>query len=74
MKWNLVSELPMQPCVHVTYEENDYLVTDGIVVTTSAFARGNGCGTPWAEWSLYGGMNPSSITHWMPLPPPPTKD
>lgn len=71
MKWQPVDILPMQPDESVVYESNTYLATDGHIVETAQFARGNGAGKPWAAWSEYGGIRASTITHWMPLPQPP---
>ena len=72
MKWRSVETPPLEPDANIVYEQATYIVTDGERVTTCEFARGNGVGKPWAEWSQYGDMSPQEITHWMPLPPPPT--
>lgn len=69
---SVVQRLPMEPDANARYEQEDYLVTDGVRVTTCGFSRGNGGGKPWADWSMYGGMRAGQITHWQPLPPPPT--
>lgn len=71
MNWQPVAKAPMEPDASVTFESNTYLVTDGHCVATCDFARGNGAGKPWADWSMYGGIGAGRITHWMPLPAAP---
>lgn len=71
MSWQPVDKRPMEADANVVFEAVDFLVTDGKKVSVSTFARGNGAGKPWADWSMYGGVAPGLITHWMPLPPPP---
>ncbi|EPD35919.1 hypothetical protein HMPREF9701_04952 [Delftia acidovorans CCUG 274B] len=71
MNWQPVAKAPMEPDASVTFEANTYLVTDGHSVATCDFARGNGAGKPWADWSMYGGIGAGRITHWMPLPAAP---
>ncbi|SDZ53693.1 MULTISPECIES: DUF551 domain-containing protein [Delftia] len=71
MNWQPVAKAPMEPDASVTFESNTYLVTDGHHVATCDFARGNGAGKPWADWSMYGGIGAGLITHWMPLPAAP---
>ena len=71
MNWQPVAKAPMEPDASVTFESNTYLVTDGHRVATCDFARGNGAGQPWADWSMYGGIPAGCISHWMPLPAAP---
>lgn len=74
MKWIPIDILPMKPDPDVVYESHTYLATDGHIVSTAEFSRGNGVGHPWAAWSEYSGIRASMITHWMPLPSPPNKE
>lgn len=71
MNWQPAAKAPMEPDASVTFESNTYLVTDGHRVATCDFARGNGAGKPWADWSMYGGIPAGRISHWMPLPEAP---
>lgn len=42
--------LPAEPSSGITFEQHDFIVTDGLTVGVCDFQRGHGCGTPWAEW------------------------
>lgn len=52
------------------YDSVDFLVTDGFVVRVCAFESGATI-KPWSQWSECGGIPPSAITHWQPLPTAP---
>jgi len=49
------------------------LATDGCNVSQMDFHSGT-TPTDWYEWSQYGDIEPSLITHWQPLPLPPTQE
>lgn len=62
-------------CMKGVYETMRVLVTDGDHVTMQAFIRGRtdgSKGSEWAEWDDSGYIHADDITHWMPLPEPPT--
>ena len=67
--------LPLEPDKCVTFESITVLVSDECGNVKSAeFARGGGhIDMPWACWSDYNLIPASRITHWQPLPPPPTE-
>lgn len=46
------------------------LATDGDNVCEMNFNSGT-TPTDWYEWSIYGDIEPTLITHWQPLPLPP---
>jgi len=57
------------------YKSVEVIVTDGKLVTTCDCCAGIPSDFPekfWVSFSQYGNMPPSQITHWMPLPEPPT--
>ncbi len=51
------------------YKDVLVLVTDGVTVVSQGFAAGS----DWAEWLEFGEIRQEAITHWMPLPKPPTQ-
>lgn len=50
----------------------DVIVTDGEMVGVCE-CRSGYMPYPWVEWSNYGDIDAKQITHWMPLPEPPTE-
>lgn len=71
-EWISVNDrLPMEPDPTVTFESRAFIVTDGEQVGVCDFGRGT-CIKPWACWGDYGDIKPALITHWMPLPAPPS--
>lgn len=50
------------------FEEIVVLATDGHSVCTCQFD----CGVVWCAWNAYNNINGKDITHWMPLPEPPS--
>jgi hypothetical protein len=50
----------------------EVLVTDGEHVHATDFKAG-GIPIAWVEFDGYGAIARSQITHWMPMPNPPTK-
>jgi hypothetical protein len=76
-EWISVKDrLPLKPSADIVFEQQEYLVTDGVIVGVCDFQRGNGAGNPWASWGMYGygGLPRQSITHWMELPQPPNQE
>jgi hypothetical protein len=65
---------PLEPSADIVFEQQEYLVTDGLIVGVCDFQRGNGAGNPWAAWSMYGDLGEQRITHWMLKPAPPKQD
>lgn len=51
------------------YEDVLVLVTDGVIVDSKGFAAGS----DWRGWVESGEIRRENITHWMPLPKPPTQ-
>ena len=73
MEWIKCSErMPIELSDRRVFQEVEVIVTDGSVVGTCEYQSGNRP-LAWAEWSKYGDIESSKITHWMPLPPPPTE-
>jgi hypothetical protein len=76
-EWIKCSErMPLEYPAEGVYADVEVLVTDGVEVHQALCASGcpltdNGY-KPWVEFSEYGCIAPSEITHWMPLPEPPT--
>lgn len=52
------------------FESIDVIVTDGLNVGTCECQAGF-LPTPWVNFTAYGDISPSRITHWRPLPTPP---
>ena len=73
-QWISVEErLPLEKDSGVVFDSVTVLVTDGSLVKTAEYARGGAhIDAPWSDWSMYCEIPASHITHWMPLPPPPT--
>lgn len=70
-KWVSVDDrLPIENVDGTAYATKTVLATDGEYVHEMLFAAGI-APKPWSEWSAYGDIEPSRITHWMPLPSPP---
>jgi len=73
MQWIKCSErLPLDLSDRRVFREVEVIVTDGSVVGTCEYQAGN-MPREWAEWSNYGDIDANKITHWMPLPPPPSE-
>lgn len=71
MEWISVNDrLPLEINPDDIYIDIEVLVTDGERVAIVPFATGS-VGENWRDWSSYGEISPSMITHWMPLPPAP---
>ncbi|QHJ79998.1 MAG: hypothetical protein [Bacteriophage sp.] len=73
-KWVSVKErMPLsEPKPLDTYKSIEVIVTDGVSVTSMECASGcpmtdNGY-KPWVEFTSYGAIPPSEVSHWMPLP------
>ena len=61
---------PSEPNELIIYETTTYLVSDGHTVGTCCWQRGAAFGESWAEWSIYGDIEPDKIIAWMALPLP----
>lgn len=72
MEWIKCSERMPLELSDERIESIDVIVTDGDFVGVCE-CRGGYMPNPWVEWSAYGDIDPKDITHWMPLPPPPTE-
>ncbi len=59
--------------INAAHAQVSVLATDGDNVCEISFHSG-ATPTEWYEWSEYGDIEPALITHWMPLPLPPTKE
>lgn len=75
MEWIKCSD--RMPISIAEAEEADFLfleviVTDGEMVGTCDCQSGF-MPRPWVEFSRYGDISPEKITHWMPMPAPPTE-
>lgn len=65
---------PLELSETVVFEVVDVLVTDGVLVRVCDFQRGGASQLrPWRAWGKYGILDETGITHWMPLPEPPTE-
>lgn len=70
-EWISVNDrLPITPVDGQSFESVEVLITDGKYVHVSEFKAG-GITKVWSEFSIYGPIARSQITHWMPLPSPP---
>lgn len=53
------------------FDEVQFIVTDGEIVTTCGWQAGKtGVAHAWGAWSDYGGLRRSQIIAWKPLPKP----
>lgn len=69
MEWIKCSDrLPLEVS-NETFRSISVIVTNGLDVGLCDCQAGDG----WFEWSSYGDINAVKITHWMPLPEPPTE-
>lgn len=55
------------------HQQVTVMATDGVDVCEIEFHSGN-FPAEWYEWSEYGDIKPEHITHWQPLPLPPTQE
>lgn len=72
-EWISVKDrLPILAVDGQSFECVEVLVTDGVYVNPTEFKAG---GNPdaWGEFDAYGAIARSQITHWMPMPAPPTR-
>lgn len=65
--------MPLEVSGEVPFRSVEVIATDGVTVMQCTFDAGNGCGKPWAAWNGYNNIPASQITHWQPLPSPPTE-
>jgi hypothetical protein len=71
--WIEVDErLPIKAVDGQSFQCVEVLVTDGKYVHATDFKAG-GIPLAWSEFDSYGAIARSKITHWMPLPPPPSE-
>lgn len=76
MEWVKCSErMPLTASDVEVFKSVEVLVTDGTRVTAADCNAGIPCGelSFWCAFSEYGAMYPKHITHWMPLPEPPSE-
>ena len=72
-QWVSVDDrLPINSNVLTRYETVRVIATDGVISGEMDFSAGTLPG-PWFEWSEYGDFDPDKITHWQPLPLPPSE-
>lgn len=64
--------LPLTAADGQSFETVEVLVTDGVHVHCTEFKAG-GIPVAWTEFDGYGAIARSQITHWQPLPAPPTE-
>lgn len=73
MEWIKCSDrMPLEISIETGFRCLDVLVTDGETVGTCACEAGK-LPEPWVAFSPYGDINKDIITHWMPLPEPPSE-
>lgn len=77
MEWVKCSErMPLDINEIDVFKSVEVLVTDGKQVTATDCNAGIPNGDRdkfWCAFSKYGAMHPKIISHWMPLPEPPTE-
>lgn len=64
--------LPLSAMDGQSFESVEVIVTDGKHVHCTEFKAG-GIPEAWVEFDGCGAIARSQITHWMPMPKPPTK-
>lgn len=72
-EWISVKDrLPLVAIDGQSFDSVEVIVTDGSYVHVTEFKSG-GIPAAWGEFDGYGAIARSQITHWMPLPAPPTE-
>lgn len=73
MEWIKCSEkMPLEVSSFHCFRTKTVVVSDGFDVGICDCQAGN-MPNAWVDWSIHGDIDADKITHWMPLPEPPSE-